>query len=486
MLDRAEQGERGGAGQFRPPHAPPFRGSGGLLRVARVARRNLLETIPPLAYRKPIVSGRTIVPWHMVADPAALRRVLVENVSNYPKSRATQRVVKPAAGSSMFSAEGEDWRWQRRAAAPIFTPRRMTDMAPMMTAAATAAAARVERAIREGYRGRGVLCAAALTTKAAFELVREALLAGGRIEAELPSGLSHAEVAKGLDRFISTIGKLSWFDLIDAPEWAPRPANLLNADVMAATTGAVERLISARRGQLDAGAAPRADLIDALLTAEDPETGRRMDDATARNNLLAFIIAGHETTALALAWSLYLLAHDEDAQERAAGEASRALGAAPAAEARHLDALGYVGQVIDEAMRLFPPAAMLSRRAKAADELCGRRIEAGDVVVLPIYALHRHEALWARPMLFDPENFAPAAVAARDRFSYLPFGGGPRVCIGASFALWEAKIILATLLARFRVRPRPHAAAPKPVLTVTLRPEGGLPLMFERRAGGAY
>ena len=472
--------------RFKPPHAPPLAQPAGLLRLARIARSNLLETIPAQIYRRPIVSGRSVTPWHMVCAPEALRRVLVEAVDDYPKSRATQRLLKPAIGSSMIAAEAAEWRWQRRAAAPIFAPRKLTDMAPMMTLAAEAAARRVDRAIRDGFHGKGVLCAAALTAEAAFDVMREALLGGGRIEADLEGGLSHRQVAKGLDRFLTTIAKLSWFDLLNAPDWLPRPAELLNGDVMAETVAAVDRLIAARRRQLEAeDAAVRADLIDALLTAEDPETGRRMDDATARNNLLAFIIAGHETTALALAWSLYLLANDPPAQDRAAAEAESALGAAPAADASHASSLLYVGQVIDEAMRLFPPAAMLSRRARKADRLCGRRIEPGDVVILPIYALHRHEALWERPMRFDPENFAPAAVAARDRFAYLPFGAGPRVCIGAGFALMEAKIILATLLRRFRVSPRPGAAPPRPVLTVTLRPEGGSPLVFEPRRPAA-
>ena len=314
--------------------------------------------------------------------------------------------------------------------------------------------------------------------------MRDALLGGGRIEAaQAPiRGLSHPEISRGLDRFLATIGKVTWFDLIDAPEWAPRPANLLNADVLRATADAVDRLIAARRGQLEQEGAPaRPDLIDALLLAEDPDSGRRMDDATARNNLLAFIIAGHETTALTLAWSLFLLAHHPEIQERAATEVDAALGTSQSAEAAHLADLGFVGQVIDEAMRLYPPAAMLSRRAVEDDELCGRRIQAGDVVILPIYALHRHEAHWPHPMLFDPENFAPAAAEARDRFAYLPFGGGPRICIGARFALTEAKIILATLLRRFRASPRPDAAAPKPVLTLTLRPQGGAPLVFEAR-----
>ena len=195
-----------------------------------------------------------------------------------------------------------------------------------------------------------------------------------------------------------------------------------------------------------------------------------MNTAELRDNLLTFIVAGHETTALTLAWALYLSAFDPAVQDRARAEAKAALGTR-AATVADLAALPYCRQIVDEALRLYPPAAFLSRTARAHDTLCGREVRPGDTVMLPIYALHRNHALWPDPHRFDPGRFAdPKAV---DRFAYLPFGGGPRICIGASFALQEAVIILATLLARFRFTPVP-GRDPKPVLILTLRPEGGV------------
>ncbi|MEL6318057.1 MAG: cytochrome P450 [Pseudomonadota bacterium] len=457
---------------FRPAHAPPVTRPMSLPQVAATVRRNVLETIPALAYRQPMVSGRTVIRWHMVADPAALRRVLLENVDNYPKSKVTERLLRPAVGVSIFTSRGDEWRWQRRAAAPIFNHRNLTAMAPLMSAAADRAAGRLEAAVDRGFGGVGTACVMAEMVGATFDIVADTLLSGD-------PALDQKEIGAAIDRYIDTIGRVSLLDIVQAPNWIPRPAQLLNRRLLDGAGATVDGLIAKRRAELEAGGR-RDDLLGYLLTAADPETGRRMDDATLRNNLLSFIVAGHETTALALAWSLYLLANAPEIQERAAEEARAAIGAGPA-EAGHLDRLGYVGQIVDEAMRLYPPAAMLSRQALEADALCGREIRPGDTVILPIYTLHRHELWWVGPLEFDPENFAPARARGRDRFLYLPFGAGPRICIGMSFALMEAKIILATLLARLRFAPRPGAAEPAPVMTMTLRPKGGMPLKVARR-----
>jgi cytochrome P450 len=214
------------------------------------------------------------------------------------------------------------------------------------------------------------------------------------------------------------------------------------------------------------------DLLDLLLAAQDPTTERKMSTEELRDNLLTFIVAGHETTALTLAWSLYLCAHDAAVQA-----AARTLLGDRAATAADLSALPLTRRIVDEALRLYPPAAFLSRTAMAEDELCGRQVKRNDTVILPIYALHRNSLLWENPDAFDPGRFAdPKSI---DRFSYLPFGDGPRICIGASFALQEAMIILATLLARFKFTAIP-GRAPKPVMILTLRPEGGVWLGVER------
>lgn len=461
---------------FVPVHVRPVTKPLSLPEIAIRARRNALETMPALAYRQPIVSGRTFSRWHIVADPEALRRVLLDNVENYPKSPMTQRLLKPAIGVSIFTSEGDEWRWQRRAAAPVFSHRNMSALVPMMSAAAARTAERLEAAADNGFNGVGAACVMQEMVTATFDVVTDALL-GGASGADV--GLDRARIGAAITRYLETVGRISFLDLIGAPSWIPRPAQLLHGRVMDESTAMVDALIARRRAALEAGER-RDDLVDYLLRAEDPESGRRMDDATLRNNLLSFIVAGHETTALALSWALYLLANAPDIQERAADEAIAALDGRPAATAEDLPRLGYIGQVIDEAMRLYPPAAMLSRQAREADVLCDREIRPGDLVIVPIYVLHRHDLLWSRPNAFDPDHFTPEAVKERHRFAYLPFGAGPRICIGMRFAVWEAQIILASVLARLRVSPKP-GSEPKPVMTVTLRPEGGMPLRIARR-----
>jgi cytochrome P450 len=218
------------------------------------------------------------------------------------------------------------------------------------------------------------------------------------------------------------------------------------------------------------------DLLDRLIAAEDAETGRRMDADTLRETLLTFIVAGHETTALSLSWALYLCAFDPSVQERARSEAQATLGTR-AAEAKDVAALPYTRAVIEEALRLYPPGAFLSRTAQKDDHLSAAVIRPGDTVMIPVWALHRHRRLWEDPDAFRPDRWL--GDARPERWRYLPFGDGPRICIGQRFAMQEATVILATFLARFRFDPVP-GRRPKPVTILTTRPEGGVWLTVSR------
>lgn len=233
-----------------------------------------------------------------------------------------------------------------------------------------------------------------------------------------------------------------------------------------------DRAIDARRR---AGPRDTPDLLDLLMSGEDPETGQRMSTAELRDNLLTFIVAGHETTALSLSWALYLLAFDPNVQDRARAEAQAALGNR-AAQAEDLPDLPFIRAILDEALRLYPPAGVVSRTAMAHGLLGDTEIRKGDTVMIPIYALHRSHLLWDAPDAFMPDRFLDRR--AIQRFAYLPFGDGPRICIGASFALQEAVLILATLLSRFRFE-KVAGRDPDPVMILTLRPEGGVWLTAE-------
>jgi cytochrome P450 len=441
-----------GARPFPPAVVPPRRPL-SVLETIRAARSNVLEIIPALAYRQPIVSGRFgTAHWHMVQDPTALRRIFLDNVDNYPKSEIMLRMLRPAVGDSLFTSDGDSWRWQRRAVAPVFAQRNVIALAPVMTATAERATQRLARCGGEAEMTAEML-------SATFDVICEVAL----------SGREHFDAAvygEAITRYFETVGRASILDFLRVPDWMPRPGAVLGRGAVKTMHRMVAAAIEARRA---AGPSGADDLLDHMLNAEDSETGRRMTPTDILHNMQFFIVAGHETTALALSWSLLLLAGYPELQERARAEARAVLGDAPAG-AEHLPSMPYVRQVIEESMRLYPPVGLLARNVRQPDVLCGRDIQPGDVIFLPIYALHRHEMWWRQPNAFDPDNFAPAAVKERDRFLYLPFGAGPRGCVGASFAMMQAQIILSTLLARFRFEPG-KTPPPTPVMLMTMRPE---------------
>ncbi|MEI4474216.1 cytochrome P450 [Frigidibacter sp. MR17.24] len=435
----------------------------GILGSLKVARRNLIELIPEIATRQPMVSGRTGKRWHMVMDPGALRRILKDRIEDYPKSDVTKLILGPAIGESLFVAEGAHWRWQRRAAAPAFSHRNVTALGPVMTRAAEHAA---ERLAAQSGRAANVFDE---MVSATFEVIADVTLSGSG--AETGGAFDRDAVHKGIEAYMGQTAKTSLLDILGAPPWVPRPSRMFASTATRSMRAMADATIEAR---VRSGPRPLPDLLDLLREGQDSETGRRMSTPELRDNLLTFIVAGHETTALTLAWALYLCAFDPGVQDAARSEAQAVLGSR-AATAADLPALPLIRRIVDEALRLYPPAAFLSRTARAHDRLCGREVRPGDTVILPIYALHRHHLLWDDPHAFRPDRFdAPA----HDRFAFLPFGDGPRVCIGASFAVQEAVIILATLLARLRFATVPHRA-PKPVLILTLRPEGGVWLSVE-------
>ncbi|WP_081994645.1 cytochrome P450 [Paracoccus sp. PAMC 22219] len=423
------------------------------------ARRNVLELIPAIATRQPIVSGKTGVSWHMVMDPTALRRILKEKLDDYPKSVTTKLILNPAIGDSLFVAEGAHWRWQRRAAAPAFAQRHVEALGPVMTAAAEASCRRLSQA-------RGPVDLFQETVAATFDVISDVTFSGDGM-------FDRDAVHQSIDAYIAQTAKLSLMDVLGLPAWLPRPGRLFSGPGLKRMKAIADQSIAARAQAAEKHGPP--DLLDLLLVAQDPETGRTMTRDELRDNLLTFIVAGHETTALTLAWALYLMAFAPDIQEAAAAEARAALGDR-AATAADLGALPLTMRIVNETLRLYPPAAFLSRTAQARDTLCGRQVNPGDTVMMPIYALHRHHLLWDRPDAFDPDRF----LTAPDRYAFLPFGAGPRICIGASFALQEAVIILSTLLARFRFA-RVPGREPQPRMILTLRPEGGVWLTVTRR-----
>ncbi len=429
----------------------------GIWRSLQEARNNVLSIIPEIATRQPMVSGKTGKRWHMVMDPGAIREMLLDRLDQYPKSLVTKNLLKPAIGDSLFIAEGAHWRWQRRTAAPVFTHRNMMNLAPIMTSAAERAAQRITDA---GPRAVNMLDEMVTTT---FDVIADVTFSGG--DTFDRDGVHHA-----IDQYIAEAGKISLFDILGFPDWVPRPGRIMSGAALKEMKTVADKAIDERAARGSEGV---PDLLDLLLQGEDPKSGRTMNTAELRDNLLTFIVAGHETTALTLAWSMYLMAFDQDAQDRARDEAQAVLQGR-AATGDDVEHLPFIRRIIDEALRLYPPAGIVSRTAMADDTLCGREIRPGDTVMIPIYALHRSHVLWEDPDAFRPDRF----LEKPDRYAYLPFGDGPRICIGMAFAIQEAVIILATLLSKFKFTPV-AGRDPSPVMILTLRPEGGVWLEAE-------
>jgi len=451
----------------RPPAPLPLDAPLGPISTLRILRRNPIETWTKAHFELPIIAGPSILGRiAVVSDPAAIRRIFVDNTANYRKDPLQKRVLGPGIRDGLLDVEGDDWRVQRRTLAPLFTPRTVASFARTMNAAAEDLVSRWMR-LREGR-----------VVDIQPEMARVTLDVLGRTIFSDGLGQDYDQFVAAISGYLTTVGRLDPFDLLDIPDWVPRLTKLGTRSADTFFTSAVEAIIAKRKRLLatDKGAAPR-DVLTLLLEAQDPQTGAGLSDAEVKANILTFILAGHETTANTLIWSLFLLSLSEEWRARLEREA-RAVLEGPVED--HAARLVETKAVIEEAMRLYPPVASMSRQAIGPDDLAGKRIRKNSLVIVSQWVLHRHRLLWDKPDCFDPRRFLPGSREKIDRFAYLPFGAGPRVCIGASFSLQEAAIILAHIVRSFSFElAKNHAVIP--VQTITLRPKGGLPMILRRR-----
>ncbi|MEO1678979.1 MAG: cytochrome P450 [Pseudomonadota bacterium] len=451
----------------RPTHDLPVSVPGltfepSLMQSYRIARRNVLELIPERAYHEPMLTGGKRPGWVMVVDPAGLERVMKDRVDAYPKNAILKRLMKPRRGTNLIISEGDAWRRQRRTLSPVFAKRALADAATVMTRAAEDCVVRVETARREADDPVDVFPQMAAAT---CDVICDLCLSGR-------DTVDREALRQAVDAFVASQGRISLFDILGVPNWVPRPFELTDRSRIQMDRLA-DSVITARQRR---GPSDPPDLLDLMLAA--PTEGA--DPHETRNNLLGFLFAGHETTALALTWALYLLAFDPTVQARLHDEVDAALGDRPAATWDDLEALALTGRVIDEALRLYAPAGFLTRVALEDDEISGVPVKAGMTVILPIHALHRHRLLWEAPDRFDPDRFLPEAATGRHRYAHLPFGGGPRICIGAALARQEAVILLASLVRHYTVT-LPPGFSPVPQMWFTLRAAGGMWLTLTPR-----
>lgn len=452
------------------PYFPPRKDKPlGRLNQMWVLANNPIESWTQVHFEQPVVAGPTLI-GHMVLvnDPAGVRRVLVDNVANYEKDPLQMRVLaagsRKEAGEGLLIAKGEVWRRTRRTLAPLFTPKRVGGFAQVMLSRAEE---RVERWLKR--RSGAILEIDREMTGVTYDILSATLfsdaLAGDAKETE-------AE----LERLLDSIGRIHPFDVLNMPGWVPRPGRQKAARARGYFDEAMQRLITTRKQEIAAGSEVADDLLSALLKASDPETGEGLSVEEVAANLFTFIVAGHETTARALGWTLYLLSRSPEWEAACVREAQQGV----ADPAQWLESMPSIRAVFEEAMRLFPPAPHLSRMAGEADDICGVHVPAKSTIVIAPWVLHRHKLLWDNPDAFDPSRFMPENRDTIDRFAYLPFGGGPRVCIGQTFAMQEAVIVLAAILRRVALR---HTGPePRPVHRITLRPDARLAMAMTPRA----
>ena len=453
---------------YSPPAPKPQAHPLGLIALIRTLKRNPLECWATQHFEQPVVAGGLPLGHTLlVHEPDAIRRVLLDNAANYRKDRLQRRVLSAGLNDGLLSAEGEQWRQQRRVIAPIFARRKVMDFTSAMMGAADDL---IERWC--GLGDHAAIDVAAEMARVTLEVVERTIFSDG-------FGSDAEDIRLAMATYFNTIGKISPLDILGLPDFIPRLSRLRVRSTLKFFEAEVDRVISTRRRMLaeQPDRAPN-DLLTHLLEARDAETENGMSEAEVRSNILTFIAAGHETTANTLSWSLFMLSQSGEWRERVEAEVDRELtGAVPGMA----DRLVETRAVIEETIRLYPPIAAISRVALDADELGGEAVRPGSLIVISPYVLHRHHLLWDRPEMFDPLRFLGDARASIDRFAYLPFGAGPRKCIGSTFALQEATLLLAVMTKHFRFRLRPGHAV-WPTLRVTLRPANGLPMIISQRS----
>jgi cytochrome P450 len=434
-----------------------------IVGVLPAVRRNPTAVFLDAARRFGDVVYFRIGPRHgyLITNPADVRHVLQDNARNYHKSPLYAK-LRMSLGNGLLTSEDEFWLRQRRIAQPAFHRQRIAALASVMAEAARDTAAQWQAIASSGQ-----------PVDVAEEMMRltRTVVLRALLGADL--GPFAASVDHAWTIINQHIGESFWS--LGLTDRFPTAKYRQFQAALAVLHGAVDHIISERRRR----PSDSADLLSMLLSARDEETGEAMTDEQLRVEVTTFLLAGQETTSLALTWTWYLLSQHAGAQQRLEEEIDAVLDGRPP-EYTDLVNLPYTRMVIDEAMRLYPPAWGFSRQALADDELGGFHLPRGWLAFVIPYVLHRLPAHWQDPEAFDPERFLPERSADRPKFVYLPFGAGPRQCIGNQFALIEAHLTVATIAQSYRLHLVPrHRVEPWPL--ITLRPRFGMPMIIEHR-----
>jgi cytochrome P450 len=401
---------------------------------------------------------------HLICHPDEVRAVLQDDGKRFSKDSRGYRKLKLVIGEGLLTSEGSFWRRQRRIAQPAFHRERITALGNVIVGGAEELVQRWDRLLAHGA-----------PIDVALEMARTAL----RIAGEAFMGADVRGEAEGIREALECAAHDTFARMMtpfDLPLFVPTPRNVRLRRAIAKLDSVVFKMIAERR---ERGSHDKNDLLSMLMEARDEETGEKMSDRQLRDEAMTMLLAGHETTANALTWAWHLLSRAPEAERKLHAELRSVLGGR-SPTAADIPNLVYCRMVIEESMRLYPPAWVVGRAPIHDERIGGVEMPAGSVVFVSPYVTHRHPAFWPEPERFDPGRFAPAHAAERDRGAYIPFGGGPRACIGQAFAMTEMQLVLATLAQRFELRTaKGREAIPEPL--VTIRAKGGLWMTISRR-----
>jgi cytochrome P450 len=426
----------------------------GLFEFIRRVRQDQLSILIPQMYDRRLLSGRILgLRWFIANWPDYIEHVLLTNSQNYVKGHFSDALLRPIVGEGLLTSEGDAWRRRRRIAAPAFHHRSVASFVDTMAECTESMLAR--------WRGRAEpFDIASEMTGLTLDIITRTMFS-----ADVSDEIARV---KQLMQIVMRSDRPSAADLMGVPRWIPRPGSRPLKQAMTELDQIVRRIITSRRQ--DGG--DRHDLVSLLLAARDEETGDGLSDRQLRDEIMTIFLAGHETTANTLAFTWYLLATHPEIDATLQQELERVLGGRPPVYA-DIPQLRYARMVLEETLRLYPPAYAIGRAATGPDVIGGVKVPKGAVITIYTYVTHRNPDLWRDPERFDPERFAPDRAAARHRFAYLPFGGGPRICIGQGFAMTEALIILASVAQRYRFSLAPGHTV-QPIGLLTLRPKDGV------------
>jgi cytochrome P450 len=449
-------------GRDLPPKPASRPGRVSLWRYMRLFRRDILSAQPERLYRAWMAEFRTPFFWSfLINQPDLIEEVLKARPMDFPKSDRVGEGLRPLLGQSVFLTNGETWARQRRIIDPAFEGGRLREVFPAMHAAGLAAVDRMTPGEQD--------IEPAMSHAAADVIFRT--LFSIPIEDEIA-----AEVYREFRAYQRSQPILNLRAFLPLPRWVPRGHRAGTLRAARAIRTLIGELTQRRVDEIAASTAPD-DLATKILTARDPATGQRLSAAEMVDQVAIFFLAGHETSASALSWTLYLLARYPEWQDRAAEEAAALPDdAGPGDIAR----LALIRDVFREALRLYPPVPMMVREARCAESFRNRPVRAGAQVVISPWHLHRHQRLWDNPDGFDPGRWRTENGKACQRKAYIPFSAGARVCPGAGFAMMEGPLLLALFLRRFRFE-RGAGAEPVPVAFLTVRSRDGIRLRVTRR-----